>query len=61
MTSHYHCYFGLSLAVDVFDDKLETAKRFGADVIINGKTENLKEAGAVVGATQSSLCIYVHL
>eukprot|EP00118_Oscarella_pearsei_P009889 m.58176 g.58176 ORF g.58176 m.58176 type:complete len:357 (+) comp34797_c0_seq1:572-1642(+) len=32
------------LAVDVFDEKLQTAKKFGADVVINGKKEDLKEA-----------------
>ncbi len=34
-----------SLACDVFDNKLEVAKKVGADVVINTKREDLKTAG----------------
>ena len=34
-----------SLAVDIFDEKLEKAKKMGADVTINSKSEILKEKG----------------
>ena len=44
----YNCVFiydDHSLACDVFDNKLEVAKKVGADVVINTKTEDLKTAG----------------
>ena len=34
-----------SLATDIVADRLELAKKLGADVIINCKTEDLKERG----------------
>ena len=34
-----------SLATDIVDEKLELAKKFGADVLINGLKEDLKTAG----------------
>lgn len=33
------------MACDIFDSKLEAAKKVGADVTINCKTTNLREAG----------------
>ncbi len=37
-----------SLACDVFDNKLEVAKKLGADIIINTKRENLKSVGKYI-------------
>ncbi len=34
-----------SLATDIVPERLELAKKLGADVTINGKTENLRDRG----------------
>ena len=34
-----------SIATDIVEDRLQKAKQIGADVVINGKTENLKDTG----------------
>ena len=40
-----HVLFLYSLATDIVDNRLEMAKKMGADVTINCKTQNLREAG----------------
>lgn len=35
----------VSIATDIMADRLHKAKLMGADVIVDGKTENLKDAG----------------
>ena len=39
----------VSIATDIMADRLHKAKLMGADVIVDGKTENLKEAGLYIG------------
>jgi len=34
-----------SLAIDIVEERLQKAKQLGADVVVNGKTENLKDTG----------------
>ena len=38
----------VSIATDIMADRLHKAKLMGADVIVDGKTENLKEAGLYI-------------
>ena len=38
-------YLYSRLACDVIENKLEAAKQVGADVVINCKTQNLREEG----------------
>ena len=38
-------YLFLSIVCDIIDAKLEAAKQVGADVVINTKTQNLREIG----------------
>lgn len=34
-----------SIATDIVEERLHKAKQMGADVVVNGKTENLKDSG----------------
>ena len=34
-----------SIATDIVEQRLQKAKQMGADVVVNGKTENLKDIG----------------
>ena len=38
-------FFLLSIAIDIVEERLQKAKQLGADVVVNGKTENLKDTG----------------
>ena len=42
--SHFVCFLS-SIACDIFDDKLILAKKVGADVVVNTKTQDLKKLG----------------
>lgn len=37
-----------SIATDINPDRLEKAKQMGADVVVNGLKENLKEIGDMI-------------
>ena len=34
-----------SIVTDIVEQKLELAKKLGADILVNGKHQNLKEVG----------------
>lgn len=34
-----------SIATDIVEERLKKAKQMGADVVVNGKTDNLKDTG----------------
>ena len=34
-----------SIATDIVEERLQKAKQIGADVVVDGKTENLKDTG----------------
>lgn len=59
--SHQHGYhlnsvFFHSLATDIVEARLELAKKVGADVTINCKTENLKDAGTCACNSHGGKC-----
>ena len=35
----------ISIATDIVQERLQKAKQIGADVVVDGKTENLKDTG----------------
>ena len=39
------CFLFVRIATDIFDQKLEKAKIMGADVVVNGRIDNLKDIG----------------
>jgi len=45
-----------SLATDIVEARLELAKKVGADVTINCKTENLKDAGTCACNSHGGKC-----
>ena len=44
----YNIDHSYSLACDIFDDKLKLAKQVGADIVINTKTQNLRDISRIV-------------